>query len=186
MPASPGRNVFEVPFTHTVHRIARASMLCVLLGATALIARAEAPCEPPSDGAGWRLDDPRAPAPRSMALSCRDGRLDALSFRVRPGEDLRLALRAPSGAGAVALVDALTLPQGPVFALRPGREPGRYTLTVRAPEGAAAGARFSAGLETADGDRLGLSLEVIEQAPLFRDDFGVDPVIGQFSMVHDD
>lgn len=186
MPASSVGNALEEPIMHTVHRIARAAMFCVLVGATTPIAQAEAPCDPPSEGAGWRVHAPGPLAAESMALSCRDGRLDAFSFRVRPGDRLQLALRAPSGAGAVALVDAVESPQGPVFALRAGREDGRHTLTVHAPEGAVAGARFSAGLETSAGDRLALTLEVIEQQPLFRDDFGVDPVIGQFSMVHDD
>lgn len=60
-------------------------------------------------------------------------------------------------------------------------------VAIRVPVEVEPGAVFEAQLRYHRGEgeegsvQVNLRLEVIEEAPLFRDDFGVDPVLGQFS-----
>lgn len=124
-----------------------------------------------------------------VLFACKSGRVSGVSIRLVPGQfaEARLVLTgAPEHA--LALVPEAGLPPdwGRVTSRRLNPDTLLVTLALAVPDGAESGRAFAGRLSLAPRRAnldVPVTLELIEETPLFRDEFDVDPVIGQFSMV---
>ena len=128
-------------------------------------------------------------------LSCVDGSLERISLRVEPGQHAEIALTLSNAGFEPTLISQamasehawssewvhLEVLQGEVPA--GGALP--VALIVSVPTDYAPGTRHEQRFDLVGEEGKGLSvvvaLEVIEEQPMFRDGFDVDPVLGQFS-----
>jgi len=133
------------------------------------------------------------------SLSCVNGSLERIALRAEPGQQAEIALllanagfdpasisSAMAGDGAWASdwvhleVLQAEVPAGGVLPI---------SLVLSVPNDFAPGSRHEHRFDLAgeEGETLSVTvmLEVIEEQPMFRDGFDVDPVLGQFSFRHD-
>jgi hypothetical protein len=125
-----------------------------------------------------------------VRIACADNRVSGLSIKLVPGRSTVARILLVGGAGHAASMTGAGLPSGWVdlSARRVGAGTTLLTFSVAAPDSAEAGSTFSDVLSvTRSGQAfdIDVSLEVLDEGPLFRDEFDVDPdpVIGQFSLV---
>jgi hypothetical protein len=131
-------------------------------------------------------DDRRSPV---IGFECRGESLSGVSVAIVPGQ--RSEIRLLAGSGTLAGEDLLAvggpLSEWSLVTSQPREAGGRdVTLTLSVPASAKIGRVFSGHLRpggAGSGVEIPLTLELIEEEPLFRDEFDVDPVIGQFSFV---
>lgn len=149
-------------------------------------------------GAGRLTPGVRAVVPESseraasVQYSCRSDRVSAVTIRLVPGQvgEARVML-VDMPEQVPALVSGSELPsEWSQVAVRPlDAETTLVTLTISVPASARSGSAFSGHLGVAGASAdldIPVTVEIVGEAPLFRDDFDefdVDPVIGQFSMV---
>lgn len=130
--------------------------------------------------------------PSRVRFSCNADRVSGLVIRLAPGQaaEARLVF-VGSGEYAAGLDSGTGWPAdwSRVDHRRLDSQTVIITLSVAAPDSAPAGRVFSDRLNLGSqraGQAIPVTLEIIEGGPLFRDDFDdVDPVIGQFSMIHE-
>lgn len=128
----------------------------------------------------------------SVQYSCVSDRVSAITVRLKPGQvgEARVMLvDMPEQAPALVSGSGLPAEWSRVAVRRVDAETILVTITISVPASARSGQAFSGHLGLAGISAnldIPVNLEIIEEAPLFRDDFDefdVDPVIGQFSMV---
>ncbi|QOC21354.1 hypothetical protein IC757_09830 [Wenzhouxiangella sp. AB-CW3] len=127
-------------------------------------------------------------------LACSRGSVERLQLRAEPGQQARVGLLlANPGPDPVLISRDMTRDAAWasdwVYLELPGAEiqPGSFlpaTLVITVPDDYSPGERFEHRFGLLEGSEkleLSVALEVIREQPMFRDDFEVDPVIGQFS-----
>lgn len=135
------------------------------------------------------LDLPGGPA--SIELDCQGRQLERLLVRLPIGSRHDITLYTASGRNReswkATSTDGAPLDWVELDASR--RHANSMILQIRSPRNAAPGDRLSARLsiepDNGDAERfvVPIDVELTEEAPMFRDQFDVDPVIGQFSLV---
>lgn len=141
---------------------------------------------------GVRAVAPGASEQRARVLfACQAGRVSGLTVRLVPGHTAEAGLvlvGLPEHTPGLISENGLPPDWRRVGVRRLDPDTVLVTLEVVAPEAAETGRVFSDQLRLGPaGEHLDVpvTLEIIDDAPLFRDEFGVDPVIGQFSMTQD-
>lgn len=130
---------------------------------------------------------------KSAALpSCRGESLARLRVRLGASQQVTVVLAVDGLVSAVAESEDERLTGWTRIEFDASHRIGLVPVTVgfAVPGDAAAGTRLEGRLQLRVNRQgrestvaIPLGLEVVDDQPLFRDDFGVDPVIGQFSMV---
>lgn len=123
-----------------------------------------------------------------IAYRCGDGAVSGLNVRLAPGQaaEARLLLARRPGDDDLepGFSEGLPASWAALRATVVGGDALLVVLSISVPETASPGTVHSDRLVLSGQHRAGipLTLRVIESEPLFRDGFGVDPVIGQFSL----
>lgn len=179
-------------------KLRHAFSICVVVLSPAPAALAGTDCLTTSLAVPGRAAAPAvqllAAKPQSAALqvSCRGDSLARLQVRLSASEQATVVLAVDGLVDVVAEGEDGRLTEWTRIEFDASHPIGLVPVTVgfNVPENAAAGMRLDGRLQlrvnrqgTESTIAVPLSLEVVEDQPLFRDDFGVDPVIGQFSMV---
>lgn len=122
-------------------------------------------------------------------FACKSDRVSGVTIRLVPGQfaEARLVLTG-TPEHALALLPEADLPTdwGRVDSRRLNADTLLVTLRLAVPKGNESGRAFAGRLSLAPSTAnldVPVTLEIIDETPLFRDEFDVDPVIGQFSMV---
>lgn len=124
-----------------------------------------------------------------VEFACRDGGLSAVSVAIVPGQGGEIRLLAGSAffhGQAPGAVDGSLSEWSAVTTQRRDSGGQLVILTLSVPASAKVGRVYTGRLRLGaaeSGVEIPLRLEIVEEQPLFRDEFDVDPVIGQFSLV---
>jgi len=121
-----------------------------------------------------------------LGISCHGQSLAGLSLSLPVGGRRDITLSGAASDWRVVDADNRVIAWA---ALEPSRRyPGSVVLRLSTADTDQAGQRFRAYLLNGDStatasDAIPIDLEVTDEQPMFRDDFGPDPMIGQFSLV---
>ncbi|RFF32019.1 hypothetical protein [Wenzhouxiangella sediminis] len=123
-----------------------------------------------------------------IRVACADNRVSGLTIKLVAGRSTVARILLVGGSRHAASLTGAGLPNAWVdlSARRIGAGTTLLTLSVEAPDSAEAGSTFSDILSVKRSGRefdIDVSLEVLDEGPLFRDEFDVDPMMGQFSLV---
>lgn len=137
----------------------------------------------------WVLAPAKTGSGPGVEIACEDGRVAGVTMRLVPGQLGRvdLFLTGQSAPRATFFSDEGMPSEWSRMEIRTPDSGGTViTLKIETPDSVQAGPVYSGQARLGD-DRSGVTIpvtvELIEDAPLFRDTFDVDPVIGQFSQV---
>jgi hypothetical protein len=145
-------------------------------------------------GAGWLAVRAEGPTGSGrVEAECDGGEVALLRLRVAPGERVESRLLASLPKDAVPAFSQADSDLGDLGLELDFAEvtEGHALLTLRAAPASRMAPdsthrfqlRFDTpGIEPSDAEGLPVEVQIIDAGPLFRDDFGVDPVIGQFSL----
>lgn len=121
-----------------------------------------------------------------LQFHCAQQQLEQISFRLAPGQTIRARVVAAAvdaaelaGEGTSALLPAWVHVQ----TLAASAERSLVEFSLRLPETEVVGQRWQDELVLDNGQRIGLTVESVAGGMLFRDDFKIEPVIGQFSVI---
>ncbi|NBB93173.1 MAG: hypothetical protein GVY32_08400 [Gammaproteobacteria bacterium] len=152
-----------------------------------LIAPGDLAARSASDGPAM-IDLPGGPA--GVEPSCSGLRLEGVAVRLPLGSRHDITLHVRTGQGDWRALDGEGRVVGWVGIDASRRHPDSVVVSIRSPREGVPGERSDATLvfEPAsvaeDILTIPVELELVEEAPMFRDEFDVDPVIGQFSLVY--
>lgn len=121
-----------------------------------------------------------------LGISCHGPSLAGLSLSLPVGGRRDITLSAAASDWRVVDAENRVVEWAVLEASR--RYPGSVVLRLSTAASDKAGHRFRAYLLQGDStttasEAIQIDLEVTDEQPMFRDEFGVDPVIGQFSLV---
>lgn len=141
---------------------------------------------------GVRAIAPASSEGRARVLfACLEGRVSGLTIRLVPGQFAEASLVLvgfPEQAATLTAENGLPADWSRVESRSLNAETTLITLSISAPDSAQSGKAFSERLRLASSPSdldIPVMLEILDRRPLFRDKFDdIDPVIGQFSMVH--
>ena len=133
-------------------------------------------------------------------LSCSEGSLNRAAVQMEPGQRAKIELLVANPAdvpvfiGHALSLDSLTSVDWiQIEQLHIAIEPGGYalmSLVIDVPANLQPGQRHEQKFELIGDDGselpLNITLEIIEEQPMFRDGFEIDPVLGQFSQRQED
>ncbi len=132
-------------------------------------------------------------------LSCVNGSVERIALRAEPGQQADVALALANAGFDPALISSAMAGEGAWASdwvhleVLQGEVPAGgvlpISLVLSVPNDFAPGSRHEHRFDLIgeEGEALSVivTLEVIEEQPMFRDGFDVDPVLGQFSFLHD-